>query len=153
MSAAIQERPTECPHCRSGPETYWYMKHRYLFDVDLARQLVQDDGREAVEVDEASVRQSVEWTVIHPEHVGHVNTKYPGIITHVWYPLPNGERVHGHLLIDGNHRAARCLELGIPFFAHVLSEDESRQIVLKSPENEAGPSRSTEVSATVCSRT
>lgn len=133
--SAIQEVSSECPHCRSGPETYWYMKHRYLFDVDLARQLVRDD-REPVEVDDASVRQSVEWTVIYPEHVHHVDTRHPGIITHVWYPMPNGERVHGHLLIDGNHRAARCLELGIPFYAYLLSEDESLQIVLKSPENE-----------------
>jgi hypothetical protein len=128
-----QENRADCPHCRRGPETYWYMKHRYLFDVDLARQLVQD-GREPVEVDEASVKQSVAWTVIYPEHIRHVNTKYPGIITHVWFPLESGERVHGHLLIDGNHRAARCLEEGIPFFAHVLTEEESLQIVLKSPE-------------------
>lgn len=130
---STRKSSTGCPHCRSGPETYWYMKHRYLFDVDLARQLVQD-GREPVEVDEASVKQSVEWTVIHPEHVKHVNTDYPGIVTHVWYPLENGERVHGHLLIDGNHRAARCLQEGIPFFAHVLTEEESLQIVLKCPE-------------------
>ena len=109
------------------------MKHRYLFDVDLARKIVQD-GREPVEVDEASVRQSVRWTVIYPEHVRHVNTDYPGIITHLWYPLKEGGRAHGHLLIDGNHRAARCLEKGIPFFACLLTEDESRQIVLKSPE-------------------
>ena len=132
--SATKERSKKCPHCQSGPETYWYMKHRYLFDVDLAREFVQD-GRKPVEVDEASVRQSVEWTVIYPEHIKHVNTKYPGIITHVWFPLQNGERVQGHLLIDGNHRAARCLEENLPFFAHVLTEDESRQIVLKSPAN------------------
>ena len=135
MSAAMEGSTTDCPHCRSGPETYWYMKHRYLFDVDLAREFVQDH-RAPVEVEEESVRQSVEWSVIHPEHIGHVKTQYPGIITHVWYPQPNGEELHGHLLIDGNHRAARCLELGIPFFAHVLTEEESRRILLKSPEPE-----------------
>ncbi len=130
----LQETPTAtCPHCRSGRETYWYMKHRYLFDVDLARRIVQD-GRDPMEVEEESVRLSVEDTVIYPEHVQHVNTIYPGIITHLWYPLDDGELVHGHLLIDGNHRAARCLELGVPFFAHILTESESRQIVLKSPE-------------------
>lgn len=126
-------KKTDCPHCQSGPETYWYMDHQYLFDVDLARTMVQD-GREPVEVDEESTRKSVRWSVIYPEHVKHVNTDYPGIITHVWYPQPNGQRLHGHLLIDGNHRAARCLELGIPFFAYVLTEDESWQILLKSPE-------------------
>ena len=130
----LQETPTaSCPHCRSGRETYWYMKHRYLFDVDLARSIVQD-GRDPVEVDDESVQLSVADTVIYPEHIQHVNTIYPGIITHLWFPLENGERVHGHLLIDGNHRAARCLELGLPFFAHVLSEEESQRIVMKSPE-------------------
>ena len=53
-----KNRRSKCPHCRTGPETYWYLKHRYLFDVDLARKLVQD-GREPVEVDDESVRQSV----------------------------------------------------------------------------------------------
>lgn len=137
MSTVAEAPESTCPHCVSGPETYWYMKRRYLFDVDLARELVQD-GREPVEVDDASVQKSVEWTRIYPEHVKHVKTKYPGIIAHVWYTLDNGERLHGHLLIDGNHRAAACLERGIPFYAHVLTEEESLQIVLKSPEKIAG---------------
>jgi hypothetical protein len=38
------------------------------------------------------------------------------------------------VFIDGHHRAARALQLDQPFFVHVLSEDESRQIVLRSPE-------------------
>lgn len=135
MSAAKESSREECPHCRSGPETYWYMKHRYLFDVSLARELVQD-GREPVEVDDESVRKSVQWSKLFPQHIPHVNTKYPGIIAHVWLPLENGERISGHLLIDGNHRAARCLELGIPFFAYLLSEEESCEILLKSPELE-----------------
>lgn len=133
MTTTIQSKRSDCPHCRPGPETYWYMDHKYLFDVDLARKLVQD-GREPVEVDDESTRKSVRWSVIYPQHVQHVNTEFPGIITHVWHRQPNGERIHGHLLIDGNHRAARCLELGIPFFAHLLTEEESVRILLKSPE-------------------
>lgn len=137
MAILTENDRATCPHCRPGRETYWYMKHRYLFDVDLAREIVQD-GRDAVEVDDASVRKSVKWSVIYSQHIQHVNVIYPGIITHVWYPTQTGERIHGHLLIDGNHRAARCLELGVPFFAHVLSEEESLRIVLKSPETKAG---------------
>ena len=133
MSVVLKRPTSTCPHCRPGRETYWYMKHRYLFDVDLARKLVLD-GRESVELEDDSVRTSVKWSVIYPEHIDHVHTEYPGIIAHVWHPQQNGELLHGHLLIDGNHRAARCLKLGLPFFAYVLTEEESRQILLKSPE-------------------
>jgi hypothetical protein len=133
MATTKKSSKSDCPHCRSGPETYWYLEHKYLFDVDLARKFVQD-SREPVEVDDESTRKSVRWSVIYPQHVGHVDTKYPGIITHVWYTQPDGGRLHGHLLIDGNHRAARCLELGIPFYAQLLTEEESMKILLKSPD-------------------
>src|SRR2546430_4917733 len=94
----------ECRVCGAGgPETYWYMKHQYLFDVDLARRLVSD-GRETVEVDPESVRRSVDLSEIYPEHVPHVDPSIPGIISHVWYTTDDGEVLHGHLLIDGNHR-------------------------------------------------
>jgi hypothetical protein len=112
------------------------MKHQYLFDVDLARELVQD-GREAVEVEEESVRFSVETSVIDSEHVKHVNPKYAGIIAHIWYRTAEGETIAAHLLIDGHHRAARCLQLGLPFNAYLLSEEESREILLRSPESDA----------------
>jgi hypothetical protein len=35
-------------------------------------------------------------------------------------------------LIDGNHRAARTLRLGEPFFAAVLSEDETFELLRMS---------------------
>jgi len=125
-------KKTSCPHCRGGAETFRYMKRNYLFDVDQARKLVQD-GREPVELDDDDVRHSVDISRIYPEHLPHVDTRYPGIIAHLWYQQPDGEVLHGHLLIDGHHRAARCLELKQPFFVHVLSEDESRTIQLKAP--------------------
>jgi hypothetical protein len=121
-----------CPHCRGGAETFRYMKRNYLFDVDQARKLVQD-GREPVELDDDDVRHSVDISRIYPEHLPHVDTRYPGIIAHLWYQQPDGELIHGHLLIDGHHRAARCLQLQQPFFVHILTEDESRAILLKAP--------------------
>ncbi len=130
MSAVIEN--TECSHCVDGPETYWYMAHKYLFDVDYARQLVSD-GREPVEIDDESVQHAVETSVINEAHLAHVKTEYPGIIAHIWYTTEDGEVIHGHLLIDGHHRAARCLQLGLPFFATLLSEEESRTVLLKSP--------------------
>jgi hypothetical protein len=123
----------DCPRCkhREG-EYYWYLG-LYEFDVDRARALVAD-GREPVEVDEESVRVSVKESEIHPQHVDHVDPTIPGIIAHVFYPTEDGEEVHAHLLIDGNHRAARCLRDGLPYFAYVLSEEESRAILMLSPD-------------------
>jgi hypothetical protein len=91
-----------------------------------------------VEVDAASVRWCVKTTRIYPQHVNHVSVKYPGIIAHVYYPLPDGTEAHGHVLIDGNHRAARCIKLGKPFFAYVLSPAESRRILLARPKRPRG---------------
>lgn len=122
----------ECPHCRTGPEVYRYMRRRYVFDVDLARRIV-GDGREPREIEDESVQWCIDTTRIYPQHVAHVDTRYPGIIAHVFYPLPDGTEAHGHLLIDGNHRAARCAQLKKPFFAFILTEAESRRILLKAP--------------------
>src|SRR5439155_17198266 len=89
--------------------------------------------REPVEVDDESLRLSMIGCRLVPAHVDHVDPKYPGIISHVWYADPAGEDLHGHVLIDGNHRAARCLRDGLPYFAYVLSECESREILLLGP--------------------
>ncbi len=122
-----------CPLCGiSGPETYGYMNDRYIFDVDLARRLVTD-GREALLLDRPSVSDAVRYSTIRHEHVAHVDPSIPGIISHVWFVEEDGRSVHGHLLIDGNHRAAQCLETNRDFFAYLLSEEESRQILLRSP--------------------
>lgn len=122
-----------CPRCRDGHETYVYMYRRYEFDVDRARQIVKD-GREPMEVEEDSVRASVENSRIHKPHLDHVNMAEPGIIAHLYYPSKQGERIQAHLLIDGNHRAARCLRDGLPFCAYILSEEESEAILLRSPD-------------------
>lgn len=132
MSDKPPRKNPDCPHCSSGPETYRYLKKRYVFDVDLARQLVSD-GREPVEVDDDSLSATLEGTRIYRDHLLHVDLQYPGIIAHVFFPMPDGTEEHGHTLIDGNHRAVRCRELGRPFLAYVLTEDESRQILLHSP--------------------
>jgi hypothetical protein len=108
------------------------MNDRYIFDVDLARCLVAD-GREAVLLDRPSVSDAVRYSTIRHEHIAHVDPSIPGIISHVWFVEEDGRTVHGHLLIDGNHRAAHCLETNRDFFAHLLSEEESRQILLRSP--------------------
>jgi len=122
-----------CSICRKrGRETFHYMQQRFVFDIDRARKIIAD-GREPVELDQDDVRFAVETSRVNRNHVPHVDPKIPGIISHVFYPQ-DGEIVQGHVFIDGHHRAARALELNRPFFVHVLSEDESRQILVHSPE-------------------
>jgi hypothetical protein len=124
---------TPCLRCRNrGRETYRYMNDAYEFDVERARVLVAD-GRAPVELEYDSVVGSVRHCTIDEEHVGHVNPAYPGIIAHLYYPVAPGEEVEAHLLIDGNHRAARCLRDGRPYFVYLLTPEESRAVLLRAP--------------------
>src|SRR5579871_3290723 len=126
---------TECRLCRDRrPETFSYLDGLYLFDVDHALRLVQD-GREPVELEPNDVRFSVKtYSSLRRGHVPHVDASRPGILAHVWYTRDDGTTVQGHRLIDGHHRAARCLDEGAPYFAYLLSEEESRAVLLLGPE-------------------
>lgn len=123
---------SDCPHCQSGAESFRYFKGAYKFDVDLAREIVSD-GRKSIELNPEDVRYSVDISRIYPEHLEHVDTQYPGIIAHVWGPGAKGKWLRGHLLIDGHHRAARCLQLRIPYRVHLLTQAESERIVVHGP--------------------
>ncbi len=131
-AAKAKSSRDECPHCCGGSETFRYMKNIYRFDVDKARELTSD-GRVPVELEPDDVEFSVDNSRIYPQHVKHVNPDYPGIIAHIWFPEADGNVLHGHVLIDGHHRAARCLQLGRPFMVHLLSEEESRAVLLDGP--------------------
>lgn len=123
----------DCSRCnRSAGEAFWCYKSRYIFDVDLARELTAVD-HEIMELDPEDVDYSVGRCVINEGHLPHVNTEIPGIVAHIFYPDENGEVVHAHRLIDGHHRAARCLQLGIPFPVRVLTELESEHVPMKAP--------------------
>lgn len=127
----------DCRICNAmGHETFHFLGKKYIFDVDLAREITSD-GREPVELDEDDVRFSLYKCRIHKEHVPHVNVQYPGIIAYVWHTRKDGEVVGGHRLIDGHHRAARCLQLNVPYRAYLLTEEESRAIIKRSPETTA----------------
>lgn len=122
----------ECPHCVSGPQSYRMLYDTYKFDVDMAIAMVQD-GREVFELPEEDVRHSLDWSEIHEQHLAHVDMRYPGIIAHYWYEEADGTILHGHVLIDGHHRAAKAHADGLPFQVVVLSEEESRRITQRSP--------------------
>jgi hypothetical protein len=79
------------------------------------------------------VTYSVGRCQINEGHLAHVDPSIPGIVAHIYFPDDDGQVVHGHRLIDGHHRAARCLQLGIPYSVYVLTERESVEILMKAP--------------------
>jgi SAM-dependent methyltransferase len=117
------------------------MRKQYVFDVDKAREFV-GDGREAEYLDDDDVRFSLKKCRVNKEHTQHVDPSIPGIVATVFYPGEDGVQVKGQRLIDGHHRAARCLELGIPYRVYVLNDEESAQIVIKSPKPRAAATQS-----------
>ncbi len=143
----VPQDDTSCCVCRArGPRTFSYMDGLYLFDVDRALELVQD-GREPVELEPDDVRFSVRTYPLHKDHVRHVDARRPGILAHVWYTTDEGTTVHGHRLIDGHHRAARCLAEDAPFFAYLLSEEESRTVLRCGPDQVRLPAAGEPVNA------
>lgn len=122
-----------CKRCGQGKQIFHYLDFLYVFDVDRALRLIAD-GREPVEVDEKSLMNSLVGSEIEECHLAHVDLSFPGLIAHVEFRTRGGELLSGHALIDGNHRAVRCLREKRPFFAHVLTEEESRSVLLQSPE-------------------
>jgi hypothetical protein len=66
----------------------------------------------------------ISWHRIDPQHLEHVDTSMPGILVRV------GTRL---ALIDGAHRAQRCLDKGIPFHAYILSYKQAEDCLVNSP--------------------
>lgn len=127
-----------CRKCRPKKygEEFRFKRTGCVFDVDLAREIVAD-GREPFELDEPGVRACVESCEVDERHVLHVDPTIPGIVAHVWKRDAAGVLVRGHRLIDGHHRAARCLLEGRPCLAYVLDETESRRVLTESPFRES----------------
>lgn len=124
----------DCSRCNRGEgEAFWCLKDRYIFDVDKARKYARE-GHEVMELDPEDVVYSVGRCEVNEGHLPHVDPTIPGIVAHIYFPDEDGTVAHGHRLIDGHHRAARCMQLGIPFPVYVLSERESQRILLKAPD-------------------
>ncbi|MEK6257637.1 MAG: hypothetical protein AABP62_03370 [Planctomycetota bacterium] len=136
MSHSTIIPPSECARCQlnaeDGGEVFYHRKKTFKFDVDLAIQIVSD-GREPVEVDDDSLRNTLLKTEVDERHLPHVNIGRPGIIANVTYRLDDGRTVTAHVLIDGNHRAARCLQEGRPFSVYLLTEEETTRTLLRAP--------------------
>lgn len=129
------ESKKDCSRCNRGKgEAFWCLRNRYVFDVDMAREFVRDGNHDVMELEPEDVVYSVGRCEVNEGHLAHVDPSIPGIVAHIYFPNDDGQLVHGHRLIDGHHRAARCLQLGIPFPIYVLSEKESVKILMKAPQ-------------------
>ncbi len=132
-SVAKDKGCSRCERDSNNGEAFRCYSNTFKFNVDIARKFVED-GREKVLLDSDDVEYSIDRAEINEGHVPHVDPSIPGIITHVFFPAEDGRVVHAHRLIDGHHRAVRCQQLGIPFYAFVLTEKESVAILERCPE-------------------
>lgn len=136
MPATATIPRSKCARCKlkthEGGEVFYHKDSAFKFDVDLALQIV-NDGREPVQVDPESLRHCLRHTEVDEQHLPHVSIGRPGIIAHVTYHLDDGQTIVAHLLIDGNHRAARSLKDGLPFFAYLLDADETTRTLKRAP--------------------
>jgi len=86
-----------------------------LFDVEKAKQIISD-GRRAELLPAAGLAPFLAASHYEEAHLPHVNPDSPGIF---------GQRFSGLFLLDGVHRAARCLQQGKDFHAFVLTQEET----------------------------
>src|SRR5262249_9351923 len=86
-----------------------------IFDVDKAKQIIFD-GRRPELVSVESLTRLLAATEYDHAHVAHVDAGKPGIL---------GQRFSGLFLLDGVHRAARCLQEKRDFWAFALSQEET----------------------------
>jgi hypothetical protein len=124
----------DCRICRlHGSETFNFLKRQFVFDVDKARRITQD-GRKPVVLDRSDVLHAVDTARIYIEHVPHVRLKHPGIVVRLRCTGADGSIMEGDLLIDGHHRAAKCLQLGVPYRAYLLTVEETDAVLKKRPD-------------------
>jgi len=86
-----------------------------IFDVEKAKQIVSD-GRRPELVPADALAQLLAASHYEEAHLAHVDPDTPGIL---------GQRFSGTFLLDGVHRAARCLQQGKDFHAFVLTQEET----------------------------
>jgi len=74
----------DCSRCTRGKgETFWCLRSRYIFDVDMARKFAAS-GHEKIELEPDDVEYSVGRCEINEGHLPHVNEAIPGIVAHLF---------------------------------------------------------------------
>jgi len=111
----------DCALCNdTGNEYFSYLFGMYVFDVTKAIEVIKATPRGTQVLSKESVEIALGWTRTNEKHVAHVDETIPGIIAFFEH-----DGIKGHVLIDGHHRAAKCVQLGKEFRVCVLSPEES----------------------------
>src|SRR5258708_2772834 len=113
-----------CPERKAGTTEVYVLREgpdSYVFNVDKAKRIVAD-GRKPTALSEPTIAKLVAVNHHAPEHLPHVDPLRPGIIVH---------RYGGLVLLDGIHRAVRCLREKRVFYVRTLSYRESLACVVR----------------------
>ena len=113
---------SDCPICsarrqKGTSEVYLISEgeDRYFFNVAKAKTMAAD-GRPAIAIAESTLRSMASVNDYSRLHLAHVGPDTPGIMV---------RRFGGLVLLDGIHRAVRCLEEDRVFSARMLNYQES----------------------------
>ncbi len=129
MSTIGSRRYNDCPRCPivgqgNTSENDFFQILGLRFNLHDARQLCLNQV--AIPVESVGLERWLQEMPIEWKHVDHLPPALgPGIMV----TLPSG---CGMPLIDGNHRAARALRDRKEFFAFVLSETETLELLRRS---------------------
>jgi hypothetical protein len=93
----------------------------YFFNVDKAKTIVTDE-RPPLELGEATIKRMTLLNAWEESHLPHVDINKPGILV---------QRFGGLILLDGIHRAVRCLREGTTFRAYMLNYEESLACIVR----------------------
>jgi hypothetical protein len=110
----------DCKQCQSGPEVFHLLA--LTFDVTKAIEIVTASERPVIPVNYDPEAMLIG---INAKHLDHVDPTIPGIIATVKMKK-SGEELR--IVIDGNHRAARCRRDGGQFTCYKLTEAESYEV-------------------------
>jgi hypothetical protein len=97
----------------------------FEFLISRAQELCSD--AHVVEVPVEHLYRLLQVNITEPRHYAHVDPAKPGIVATIEF---EGRSECLLALIDGSHRAARCLIDGIPFRAYVLDWQLAHQCLL-----------------------
>jgi hypothetical protein len=124
----VEKFDASCPECRSkrdGPEVFTFERFDgrvFVWDIQEARH-VCSDGRSALAVLPEHLESILSVNATEAAHLDHVDPLVPGIACACGYAGDQPLMV----LIDGSHRAARCRRDHLPFFTHLLTDEESQR--------------------------
>jgi hypothetical protein len=108
---------------KSKQANEYYTFFGMTFDVDKAIAMVKAKPHDVVTPSKEFIDSRLVQT--DPKHVDEVDTSIPGIIAQITF----GDGTRFTPLIDGNHRAEKCVKEGKPFQAYILTPEESWDVM------------------------